>query len=191
MKNKVTDFLLAVFIQGETIDLCIPTLQYASDSTWYSWFNDLHVTRFMEQGLEVNTQEKQVDFYKGLTNSNRLSLIISDKTDYIGTISLSEINLVKKTGEIALLLGSKSLQPNSDMMALEAMARLTTFAFAQMGIERISAGQHHKLIRWQQKLELIGYKIEGIKKQGLEKGERWQMELQLRSRSKSIKSLLR
>lgn len=170
MKKKETDFLLDVFISGETIDLCVPTIQYASDSTWYSWFNDLNVTRFLEQGIEINTPDKQVEFYKNLNNSNRLSLIISDKDCYIGTISLSGVNLVKKTCEIALLFGEKSHQPFSDMMALEAMARLTTFAFDQMGIERISAGQHHKLVKWQQKLELIGYKIEGIKKTGFRKG---------------------
>ena len=170
MKKKETDFLLDVYIHGETINLCVPTIQYASDSTWYSWLNDLYVTRFLEQGLEVNTPEKQVEFYKSLASSNRLSLIINDKENYIGTISLSGINLVKKTCEIALLFGEKSHQPNSEMMALEAMARLTTFAFDQMGIERISAGQHHKLLKWQQKLELIGYKIEGIKKTGFRKG---------------------
>jgi RimJ/RimL family protein N-acetyltransferase len=170
MKKKETDFLLNVFIHGETIDLCVPTMQYASDSTWYSWFNDLHVTRFLEQGIEINTPEKQVEFYKSLNNSNRLSLIISDKDCYIGTISLSGINLIKKTCEIAMLIGEKSHQPNSDMMALEAMARLTSFAFDKMGIERISAGQHHKLVKWQQKLELIGYKIDSLKKTGFRKG---------------------
>ena len=30
---------LDVYISGETMDLCIPTLEFAKESQWYSWFN--------------------------------------------------------------------------------------------------------------------------------------------------------
>ncbi|MBA4319515.1 MAG: hypothetical protein C0412_14025 [Flavobacterium sp.] len=50
------------------------------------------------------------------------------------------------------------------------MARLTEHGFSKLGLLRISAGQHIELLPWQQKLELLGYKIEGIKQKGFIKG---------------------
>jgi RimJ/RimL family protein N-acetyltransferase len=171
MKKKTTDFNLNKFLVGENVDLCIPSVAYAQDSTWHSWFNNPRTTRFLEQGIFPNTPENQVAFLKNsLANSNRLILIISDKFSYIGTISLSSINLDKKTAEIALLIGEESNSLNSDLLALESMALITQFAFDRMGLIRISAGQHEKLYKWQRRLELIGYRIDGFKRDAFIKG---------------------
>ena len=75
---------LDVFIQGETMDLCIPTEAFARESSWYSWFNDPSITRFLEQGLFPNTPEEQVEFFNS-QGRDRLILIISNKKEYIGT----------------------------------------------------------------------------------------------------------
>ena len=32
---------LDVFIKGDLIDLCIPTVEFARESDWYSWFNNM------------------------------------------------------------------------------------------------------------------------------------------------------
>lgn len=166
MKNPIEKFSLDIFIPGENIDLCIPDDNFARNSSWYSWFNDFKTTRFLEQGGFPNTPESQASFFAGLKNSNRLSLIISDKEQYIGTISLSFINLNKRTADIALLLGEPSNNPNADLLALEAMALISAHGFDKLGLNRISAGQHVKLLKWQRKMEVIGYRLEGIKTNG-------------------------
>lgn len=171
MNNPVGEYNLDVFLQGENIDLCLPTADFAEKSTWYSWFNSFKTTRFLEQGIFPNTSEKQVLFYKELISSdNRISLIISDKKQYIGTISLSFINLYKRTADIALLIGEESTSPNADFIALEAMALMTEFGFDNIGLQKIGAGQHEKLMKWQRKLETIGYRLEGYKINGFIKG---------------------
>ena len=38
---------LDIFILGETIDLCIPTREYAEKSDWYSWFNDPDINKYL------------------------------------------------------------------------------------------------------------------------------------------------
>ena len=58
----------------------------------------------------------------------------------------------------------------SRYISLEAMARLTEHAFNIMGINRIEAGQHVELKGWQQRLELIGYKLEGLHQNKFIKG---------------------
>jgi RimJ/RimL family protein N-acetyltransferase len=171
MSNKKIDFNLDVFIEGETINLCLANENFAKNSSWYSWFNNFKTTRFLEQGIFPNSPSEQLDFFQSVKGSNRLSLIISDKENYLGTISLSSIDLYKRTADIALLFGEKSDKKDADLMALEAMALITEHGFKRMGLRRISAGQHVKLERWQRKMEVIGYKVEGLNKNGFLKGD--------------------
>ena len=158
---------LDVFIKGELIDLCIPTLEFVKQSQWYNWFNNPKTNRFLEQGAFPNTIEDEIDFFER-ERRNRLILIITDKNqDELGVISLSFINFNKKTADIALVLSEKQRER---LAALEAMARVTEHAFTTMGLLKISAGQHKDLFKWQNLLELIGYKVEGIFEKGFIKG---------------------
>jgi len=152
---------LDVFIKGENINLCIPTEEFAKKSKWYSWFNNSNITKFLEQGLFPNTPEDQVEFFSS-QKSVRLMLIITYKKEYMGIISLSNINLIKKSCDVAIVMDATVDRKMSPYIALEAMARITEHAFSTMGINRIEAGQHVKLKGWQQRMELIGYKLEGL-----------------------------
>ena len=153
---------LDVFIAGELIDLCIPTEEFARESNWYSWFNNNTITKYLEQGVFPNSPDDQVNFFKTQKSSGRLMLIISNKRNYMGIISLSKIDLIKKTCDIALVVDSSIDKKMSPFISLEAMARVSEHAFINIGINRIEAGQHQKLKGWQQRLELLGYKLEGI-----------------------------
>ena len=143
---------------------------YLEKSDWYSWFNDPRITRYLDNGIFPNTREEQVEFYES-QRKQRLILIISNKNEYIGVINLSNLDLIRKTANIALVVDSSKCRRDSSIISLEAMARVTEHAFAQMGIQRIYAGQHKSLFRWQQRIELLGYRVEGIKRQGFIKGQ--------------------
>lgn len=153
---------LDVFIQGETVDLCIPTAEFANDSDWYTWFNNKKITRFLEQGMFPNTAVEQVEFFHAQKKSGRVTFIISNKEKYIGVISLSSVDLIKKKCDIALVINNALDMKRSPFIALESMALMTKHAFETMGMRRIEAGQHVDLINWQRRMELIGYKVEGI-----------------------------
>ncbi len=158
-----------VFIKGEIVDLCVPTIDFAKNSAWYSWFNDEKITQHLEQGLFPNTPEKQVEFLSNVTD-NRLVLIVTNKTIPLGVVSLSNINYFKKTAELAVVINNKLDKRNSPYIALEASALITNHGFLKFGLNRIEAGQAIALSAWQQRLELIGYRLEGIKKNGFIKG---------------------
>ena len=153
---------LDVFISGELVDLAIPTAKFAESSSWYSWFNDKNITKFLDQGAYPNSSDSQLVFFKNIPQ-DRIVLIMVDKAGRnIGVISLSFINHSKKTCDIALVVsneGDKRLRP---YISLEAMALLSSHAFNELGMKRISAGQHIALAGWQSRLELIGYKLEGL-----------------------------
>jgi RimJ/RimL family protein N-acetyltransferase len=171
MNNPVEEFKLELFIKGENIDLCVPNEEFAMNSRWHKWFNDPKTSRFLEQGIFPNTKQDQISFFNSLNDQNRLSLIISDRKHYIGTISLSSINLYKRTADIAMLIGEKSTCKNASLFAIEAMSLITAYGFNTIGLKRISAGQHVKLTKWQVKLELLGYRVDGIKTLGFIKGD--------------------
>jgi len=162
---------LDVFIEGETIDLSIPTIDFASQSNWYSWFNNPKITRYLEQGMFPNSPKDQEEFFIKQNNNNRLSLIITTKNKkYKGVVSLSSINLEKKLCDIAIVV-DPSIEPKiSSYAALEAIALITQHGFNVMGMKRIAAGQHSDLEGWQQRMELVGYKIEGIHENKFIKG---------------------
>ena len=149
---------LDVFIFGETIDLCIPTKEFAEISGWYSWLNDPRMSRYLYRGLFPNTAKDQVEFFQS-QEDKRLTLIISDKRDYLGVVSLSHIDLVSKKASVAMLINPKidfsSSFVNSSIMALEAIARITEYGFKAMGINRIWGGQHVDLSGWGQRMELV------------------------------------
>ena len=168
--TSVENHELDVFISGELVDLSIPTSDFAENSNWYSWFNNRDITKFLEQGIYPNNNVNQLEFFNNIS-SDRLVLIITDKEERnIGVISLSFINHSKKSCDIALVVsdeGDKRLKP---YISLEAMALMTTHAFDMLAIERVNAGQHIALAGWQNRLELLGYQLEGLHTNRFKKG---------------------
>ena len=159
---------LDIFIEGETLDLCIPDEEFALKSDWFSWFNNPRLNKYLEQGLFPNSREDQLSFYRNEINK-RLLLIVNDKVNNIGVISLSTINWQKRSCAIALVLDS-SKNKKTPYIALEAMSLVTEHAFTTLGMKRVSAGQHQGLKGWQQRMELIGYVVEGRLRNDFVKG---------------------
>jgi RimJ/RimL family protein N-acetyltransferase len=158
---------LDVFLKGELIDLCIPTVEYARESKWYSMFNNPKINRFLEQGAFPTTADDEVAFFQA-ERSKRLILIVTDKDgNDLGVISFSFINYQKRRADIAMVLND---EPREPLAGLEAMARMLEHGFTLMGLERISAGQHKQLYKWQNLCELIGFKVEGILENNFVKG---------------------
>ena len=161
---------LDIFIRGENVNLCIPDEEFAKNSEWYSWFNDEEITKYLEQGQYPNTRQNQMQFYNS-HRDNRLILIIRNKlNENIGVISLSFINIEKRGCDIALVVGNAVDRRKRPYLSIEAMALMITHGFNKIGLDRINAGQHIELKGWQQRLELIGFKLEGLHPRKFVKG---------------------
>ena len=154
---------LDVFIAGETVDLCIPTLEFAKNSQWYSWFNNKKLTRYLDgQGLFPYTADMQAEFFNSL-NQDRLTLIVSNKSKYLGVVALSSIDMITNTCDVATVV-DPTVDFQSPYLVLESVALITQYAFDVLGINRISGGMHMALSGWRGRMELLGYMVEGIKK---------------------------
>ena len=163
---------LDVFLKGEITDLCIPTEDYALNSDWYSMFNDAKITQYLDHGLYPNTPLKQLEFLRNANKSNRIVLIISDKNQYIGVISLTVTELVKGIGSMAIVINKEKNLLHAPFIALEAISLLTTHAFEVIGLKRIESGHNEELYNWQFAKEILGYRLEGIERNKARQGNK-------------------
>ena len=160
---------LDVFITGETVDLCIPTLDFAKNSQWYSWFNNKKLTRYLnQQGFFPNTAELQAEYFNS-QGEDRLILIISNKSSYMGTVSLSSVDRITNTCDVAVI-ADPAIDFQSPYIVLESVALITQYAFDVLGMNRVCGGQHVALSGWRRRMELLGFMVEGIKTNGFVKG---------------------
>jgi len=164
-----------VFIEGEVIDLCVPSLEKWVLDQWYRWFNDRKVTEYLCQGAFPNTIENQEKFYKSVTgNDNRIVLLIKPKKQnyFVGVASLSFIDFKNRRCHFAMVIGKQDNSSDSIFYAMEAKCRMTEHAFENIGVERIHSEQVIELIKWQKWQVLFGYQIEGILRHNFRKGNK-------------------
>ncbi|ANV98020.1 hypothetical protein BBW65_04035 [Helicobacter enhydrae] len=160
--------MLDIFIEGEVIDLRIPTLELAETSDWYKWFNHPHTTAFLEHGVFPNTREKQIEFFKRAMDERLLLMVTNKDGTIIGSTSLMNIDYKTRTAGSGLVIGDFICK--NPLEALEAVARITEHGFCKLGLKRIEAAQHIKLIPWSHRMSLIGYRLEGIFQKAFVKG---------------------
>ena len=158
---------LDVFIEGETIDLCVPTLEFAQKSDWYKWFNDTHTTRYLEHGVFPNTPEKQIEFFQNAQKNRLLLIIVNKNSKAIGSTSLMNINYKTRSAALGIVVGN--LAEKTQIRTLESIARITEHGFLKLGLQRIYAGQHINHIPYSHRMSLLGYRIEGIERGGFVK----------------------
>src|SRR6056300_1501143 len=104
--TNVSNHKLEIFISGELVDLSIATADFAENSNWYNWFNSTELTRFLYQGVYPNTREDQLTFFKSIPNDRLVLVIVDKKGRNIGVISLSSINPIQKSCDIALVVSN-------------------------------------------------------------------------------------
>lgn len=160
----------SVFIEGETLDLCVPSAA-AIEEGWADWFNDEKTTRWLNQGIFPHHAEDQHEFLASLRRRDRFAVMICGKGGgpLYGTVSLSSIDWVARSAQISIVVGRRP--PEGLQIQLEAWARVTDHGFRRMGLERIWAGQAWPALeRYNRRLELLGFFTDGMLRRGFAKG---------------------
>jgi len=164
-----------VFIEGEVVDLCVPSDEAWVLEQWYHWFNDPETTQYLEQGVYPNTIKSQKKYYESIVDSkDRIVLLIKPKKNdyFVGVVSLSFIDFYRRQCFFSMVIGRHDNVPDSIFYAMEAKCRMTEHAFEKLGIERINSGQVVDLIKWQRWQILFGYQMEGILRKHFRKGNK-------------------
>ena len=163
--------MLDVFIRGLAVDLAIPSLAFATGETWYRWLNDPEITRYLgDQGFFPNSKEKQEAFYLNLEPSRLVLVVQTKEGEPKGIVSLSKLDWRRRNCDFAVFIDSRVQPKTTPLAALEASALMVEHGLDLMGFDRIQGSQHSDLAPWQQRLELIGFRLEGIHRLGFVKG---------------------
>lgn len=164
------DAAYSVFIQGETVDLCVPSEAAVTDG-WANWFNDQRTTRYIPRGVFPNHIEDQREFLELIRKRERFAALICSKggATLYGVVSLSMIDWSARSAQLAVVVGRK--RPGRQLMFLEALALGTEHGFQRMGLDRIWARQAYPgRARFNQHMELLGFFPDAMTRRGFVKG---------------------
>jgi RimJ/RimL family protein N-acetyltransferase len=164
-----------IFIEGELVNLCIPSAEAIELDGWADWFNMTSQLENTIHGVFPNFPETQFKILEEIKNRDKIVLLICEKSlnRAFGVVSLQAINLVSRSAEIAINIGNPELSVMPSLAALEAMALISEHGFSEMGLERIYAGQAYpNLVGWNKLLEVIGFKVEGITRGTFKRGHK-------------------
>lgn len=126
---------------GKSIYLRAPTLEDATDSSWFEWFSDPKITQYLGgSSFWPNTREMQIQFYEeAKKNKNRMVLLICliETNELIGVCNLSEINWVYRYADVALVIAEEKYRKGT--VAIETLALLLDIAFNRLNLLNLRA----------------------------------------------------
>lgn len=146
--------------------------------TTFQWRNDEEIFSMVGGQKYYVTIEKEKRWAEqvALDNNNvRLMVCLKDGDKPIGIVSLTDINYVNRTAHSHILLGDKSSWGRG--YGTEALRQLLTYAFDELGMNRVEAqilDTNAGSIRMHQK---CGYVEEGIKRESIYKQGKYHNQL--------------
>lgn len=165
-----------VFIEGELIDLCIPSSTAINKDGWAEWFNNIEQLQATGHGIYPNYRSSQHELLDSLCkDKSKIVLMICQKITHraFGVVSLQNISLQSKSAEITINASSKDKTSAHPFSTLEAMALITQHGFEQLGLNRVYGGQAFPILEsWNTAIELIGFRTEGITRNSFVRGHK-------------------
>ena len=162
-----------IFISGELVDLCIPDKKAIELDGWSDWFNDISTNQNTGHAIFPNFHENQLDYLEKLSNKDTIVLLVCRKVDRtaVGVVSLSQIDMISRQALWSIMIGSPEKLRPPGLAALEAVALISEHGFKELGLQKIYGGQPFPGLKgWNKLLELIGYQVDGIHRNGFRRG---------------------
>ena len=154
-----------IFIEGTIIDLICLNAEIVEESNWYNWFNDEHLTKYMQKHYYPNTKDLQLDYFRKSieNNSTRVQCGIYHKADkmLIGTVSLNSIDFINRNCELSIIIGDRKSQNLNALV--DAHKLMLRHAFDTLNLNRVYGGSIIKEINLLF-CRALGYTNEGVSK---------------------------
>jgi RimJ/RimL family protein N-acetyltransferase len=154
-----------IFIEGTIIDLICLNAEIVEESNWYNWFNDEHLTKYMQKHYYPNTKDLQLDYFRKSieNNSKRVQCGIYHKADkmLIGTVSLNSIDFINRNCELSIIIGDRKSQNLNALV--DAHKLMLRHAFDTLNLNRVYGGSVIKEINMLF-CRALGYTNEGVSK---------------------------
>ena len=157
-----------IFLEGELVNLVVLNESIVEDSNWYKWLNSEESTANMQKHYFPNTKSIQMNFLKneieGSNTKLQLGIFQKDISNLTGVISLSDINYINSTAEVAVFIGEKS---GRKLQYFNESVRLVlNHAFNTLNLNRIYSGSFIKEIDVLF-CRTLGFTHEGVSKQAV------------------------
>ena len=122
---------------GSQVYLRAPTIEDAEGS-WYEWFSDPEITKFLADRYMPNTRDAQIEFFKSLSDKKDravFSVCRVDNDDHIGVCGLSAISWFHRHGDISYVIGKK--QTDNSSIIMEVMKLLLSISFNRLNMANV------------------------------------------------------
>ena len=169
MTNNKID-IYDIFLEGELVNLVVLNEAVVENSNWYKWLNSEESTENMQKHYFPNTKLIQMNFLKdeieGSNTKLQLGIFQKDLSMLTGVISLSDINYINSTAEVAVFIGEKSGRKLKYFN--ESVRLILKHAFYTLNLNRVYSGSFIKEIDLLF-CRTLGFTHEGISKQAVYK----------------------
>jgi len=151
------------FLKDEKIKLIRFSEKFIT-AEYVSWLNDHSVTQYLCTG-RLPVSEDDVKILKDSRTNVRFAIVYTEKGsfEYVGTISLNNIDWVSRKGDIGYMLGKSSFWGRG--IASRAIGLVSDYAFNRLGLNKVTAGVVEGNIGSAKALEKNGFKQYGTNPQ--------------------------
>ena len=142
--------------------LCLRALAADDIPIWAAWFNDLHVTAYMNKGGFPNTESVQGEIFERLHQSRQdvqMGVTLTRAKELVGVIGLHRIDWVHRRGEISVVIGDPDAQGKG--VATEAISLMVNHAFGKLNLHKVTAGMWATNGASRRAFEKNGFLLEG------------------------------
>lgn len=141
-------------------------LEYKDIPYMLEWMHDPEMTRYLKYDFSTATEETQKEFIDNSFNEKTITFAIVDEIEdeYLGSISLKNINYDDKNAEYAICIRKGSTGKN---IAYEASNKILKYAFNELNLNRVYLDVVSNNVRAVKFYEKFGFKYEGEFKEAI------------------------
>lgn len=123
------------------------------------WMKDREITVNFRTSFEGFSDEMLLKFIRESYSEQNIHLaVVNEEDEYLGTISLKNINYIDKNAEYAIVLRKKAIRKNVATKATEAILKL---GFEELNLKKIYFNVYSENLRAVGFYEKMGFVYEG------------------------------
>jgi [ribosomal protein S5]-alanine N-acetyltransferase len=131
---------------------------------YLTWMNDPEVTRYLEsrfQSYEPSDLASYIEATTSDSSNHFFAIELAESGQHVGNIKLGPVEARHGRGDIGIIVGDRSVWGRG--IATEAVRLLTGWAFAELGLRKVTAGAYSTNVGSVKAFERAGFHIEAIR----------------------------
>lgn len=151
-----------VHLDGERIRLR-PVVADDAAGPYLGWMNDPEVTRFLESRFSSYSEDDLRRYIAAVQADHRnhfFAIELADEGRHVGNIKLGPVEEHHRRGDIGIIVGARDCWGRG--IATEAISLVAEWAFASLGLEKLTAGAYAPNIGSVRAFERAGFTVEAV-----------------------------